>query len=107
QWSQQVQRVSALLGQALAGLGGRSLQRGQRGVLERRERAGVSIVTSRAPVLMAINQLLKRMSDFYPPLQSGDLLLCAKYLFAAAELVGHGLHSSRGKVRHHMKATAR
>jgi hypothetical protein len=56
---------------------------------------------------MAINQLLKRMSDFYPPLQSGDLLLCAKYLFVAAELVGHGLHSSRGKVRHHMKATAR
>jgi hypothetical protein len=45
QWSQQVQRVSALLGQALAGLDCRSLQRGQRSVLERRERAGVSIVT--------------------------------------------------------------
>ena len=30
---------------------------------------------------MVINQLLKRMSDFYPPLQSGDLLLCAKHLF--------------------------
>jgi hypothetical protein len=40
-----VQRVSALLGQALAGLDCRSLQRGQRSVLERRERAGVSIVT--------------------------------------------------------------
>jgi hypothetical protein len=45
QWSQQVQRLPALLGQALAGLDCRSLQRGQRGVLERRERAGVSIVT--------------------------------------------------------------
>jgi len=45
QWSQQVQRLSALLGQALAGLDCRSLQRGQRGVLERRERTGVSIVT--------------------------------------------------------------
>jgi len=45
QWSQQVQRLSALLGQALAGLDCRSLQRGQRGVLGRRERAGVSIVT--------------------------------------------------------------
>jgi hypothetical protein len=45
QWSQQVQRLSALLGQAQAGLDCRSLQRGQRGVLERRERAGVSIVT--------------------------------------------------------------
>jgi len=33
---------------------------------------------------MVINQLLKRMSDFYPPLQSGDLLLCAKHLFVAA-----------------------
>jgi hypothetical protein len=33
---------------------------------------------------MAINQLLKRMSDFIPPLQSGDLLLSAKYLFDAA-----------------------
>ena len=43
QWSQQVQRLSALLGQALAGLDCRSLQRGQRGVLGRRERAGVSI----------------------------------------------------------------
>ena len=42
QRSQQVQRLSALLGQALAGLDCRSLQRGQRGVLERRERAGVS-----------------------------------------------------------------
>src|SRR5262245_21458910 len=45
QWSQQVQRVLALLGQSLAGLDCRSLQRGQRGVLERCERAGVSIVT--------------------------------------------------------------
>jgi len=45
QWAQQVQRLSALLGQAIAGLDCRSLQRGQRGVLERRERAGVSIVT--------------------------------------------------------------
>ena len=45
QWSQQEQRLPALLGQALAGLDCRRLQRGQRGVLERRERAGVSIVT--------------------------------------------------------------
>ena len=45
QWSQQVQRLSAVLGQALAGLDCRSLQRGQRGVLEQRERAGISIVT--------------------------------------------------------------
>jgi hypothetical protein len=45
QWSQQVQRLSAVIGQALAGLDCRSLQRGQRGILERRERAGVSIVT--------------------------------------------------------------
>ena len=44
QKSQQMQRLSALLGQALAGLDCRSLQRGQRGVLERCERAGVSIV---------------------------------------------------------------
>jgi len=29
---------------------------------------------------MAINQLLNRMSDFYPPF----LLLCAKQLFVAA-----------------------
>jgi len=43
QWSQQVQRLSALFGQALAGLDCRSLQRGQRGVLERLERAGASI----------------------------------------------------------------
>jgi hypothetical protein len=40
-----MQRLRALFGQALAGLESRSLQRGQRGVLERRERAGVSIVT--------------------------------------------------------------
>jgi len=33
QWSQQVQRLRALLGQALAGLDSRSLQYGQRGVL--------------------------------------------------------------------------
>jgi hypothetical protein len=33
---------------------------------------------------MAISHLLKRMSDFYPPLQSGDLLLSAKHLFVAA-----------------------
>ena len=39
-------------------------------------------------MLMTINQLLKRMSDFYPPLQSGDLLLCAKYLFVAAMGIG-------------------
>jgi hypothetical protein len=45
QRSQQVQRLAALLGQALAGLHCRSLQRGQRGILERRELAGVSIVT--------------------------------------------------------------
>ena len=45
QRSQQVQRLSALVGHALAGLDSRSLQRGQRGVLERRERAGISIVT--------------------------------------------------------------
>ena len=45
QWSQQVQRLPALFGQALAGLDCRSLQRGQRGVLDGRERAGVSIVT--------------------------------------------------------------
>jgi len=46
QWSQQVQHLSALPGQAtLARLDCRSLQRGQRGVLERRERAGISIVT--------------------------------------------------------------
>src|SRR5262245_6838079 len=43
QWSQQVQRLSALLGQTLAGLDCRSLRRGQRGLLTRRERAGVSI----------------------------------------------------------------
>jgi hypothetical protein len=48
QWSQQVQGLSALLGQALAGLDCRSLQRGQRGVLERRESAGVSIDTRTA-----------------------------------------------------------
>ena len=36
---------------------------------------------SRARVLMAINQLLKRMSNLYAPLQSEDLLLCAKHLF--------------------------
>jgi hypothetical protein len=35
---------------------------------------------SRAPVLMAVNQLLKRMNNFYRPLQSGNLLLCAKHL---------------------------
>jgi hypothetical protein len=48
QWSQQVQRLSALLGQALAGLDCRSLQRGQRGLVTRRERerAGVSIPIS-------------------------------------------------------------
>ena len=40
-----MQRLPALFGQALAGLDCRSLQRGQRGVLGRRERAGVSIVT--------------------------------------------------------------
>ena len=40
-----MQRLSAVLGQALAGLDCRSLQRGQRGVLEQRERAGISIVT--------------------------------------------------------------
>jgi hypothetical protein len=45
QWSQQVQRLSALLGQELAGLDCRSLQRGQRGVLEGGEPAGVRIVT--------------------------------------------------------------
>src|SRR5262245_22761888 len=28
------------------------------------------------------------MSDFYPPLQSGDLLLCAKHLFGAAKVAG-------------------
>jgi hypothetical protein len=40
---------------------------------------------SRAPgVLIAINQLLKRMSDSLSPLQSEDLLLCAKHLFVAA-----------------------
>ena len=39
-----MQRLPALLGQALAGLDCRSLQRGQRGVLERHERAGVRIV---------------------------------------------------------------
>jgi hypothetical protein len=33
---------------------------------------------------MAINQLLKRMSDFYPPLPFGDLLFCAKHLFVDA-----------------------
>jgi hypothetical protein len=33
---------------------------------------------------MAINQLLKRMSDFYPTSPSGDLLICAKHLFVAA-----------------------
>jgi hypothetical protein len=33
---------------------------------------------------MAINQLLKRMSDFYPTSPSGDLLTCAKHLFVAA-----------------------
>jgi len=40
-----MQRLPALLGQALSGLDCRSLQRGQRGILARRERAGVSIVT--------------------------------------------------------------
>src|SRR5215468_760426 len=45
QGSQQVQRLPALLGQALAGLDCRSLQRGQRGVLEGGERAGVRIAT--------------------------------------------------------------
>src|SRR5262245_45301648 len=45
QRSQQLLRLAVLLGQALAGLDCRSLQRGQRGVLERRERAGVSILT--------------------------------------------------------------
>ena len=45
------------------------------------------------PVLMAINQLLKRMSDFYSPLQSGDLLLCAKHLFVAA-MVASGRHKT-------------
>jgi hypothetical protein len=44
QRSQQVQRLSALLGQALADLDRRSLQRGQGG-LEGGERAGVRIVT--------------------------------------------------------------
>jgi hypothetical protein len=39
---------------------------------------------------MAINHLLKRMSDFYPPLQSGDLLLSAKYLFVAAMVASVG-----------------
>jgi hypothetical protein len=39
---------------------------------------------------MAINQLLKRMSDFYPPLQSGDLLLSAKHLFVAAMVASVG-----------------
>jgi len=45
-----VQRLSAVLGQALADLDCRSLQRGQRGILERRERAGVSIVITRTDV---------------------------------------------------------
>src|SRR5262249_51383438 len=45
---------------------------------------------------MAMNQLLKRMSDFYRPLQSGDLLLCAKHLFVAARTVWHMWQSSRG-----------
>jgi len=39
---------------------------------------------------MAINQLLKRMSDFYPPLQSGDLLFFAKCLFVAAMVAAGG-----------------
>jgi hypothetical protein len=37
------------------------------------------------------------MSDFYPPLQSGDLLLCAKHLFVAARTVWHRRQSSRGE----------
>src|SRR5262249_1695283 len=49
------------------------------------------------PVLMAINQLLKRMNNFYRPLQSGDLLLCAKHLFVAARTVWHRRQSSRGE----------
>jgi hypothetical protein len=48
---------------------------------------------------MAINQLLKRMSDFYPPLQSGDLLLCAKHLFVAAMVASVGRKiATRGTV---------
>jgi hypothetical protein len=46
---------------------------------------------------MTINPLLKRMSDFYPTLPSGDLLLCAKHLFAAARTVWHRRQSSRGE----------
>jgi len=67
QWSQQVQRLSALLGHAPAGLDCRSLQRGQRGILKPRERAGVCIVT-RTAVSGDHNQPLRRRSDFYPPL---------------------------------------
>jgi len=74
-----VQRLSALLGQALAGLDCRSLQRGQRGVLEWPERAGVRIVTCTGVDGDPIS--LRRSSDFYPTLPSGDLLLCAKHLF--------------------------
>src|SRR6516162_2920112 len=37
------------------------------------------------------------MSDFYSPLQSGDLLLCAKHLSVAARTVWHRRQSSRGE----------
>jgi hypothetical protein len=43
---------------------------------------------------MAISHLLKRMSDFYPPLQSGDLLLSAKHLFVAAMVPSVGRKNS-------------
>jgi len=50
---------------------------------------------------MAINQLLKRMSDFYPPLQSEDLLLSAKHLFVAAMVASGGHKTMAGSGRYH------
>jgi hypothetical protein len=49
---------------------------------------------------MAINQLLKRMSDFYSPLQSGDLLFFAKHLFVAATATSGGHKTMAGSGRY-------
>src|SRR5262249_37023978 len=52
-------------------------------------------------------QLLKRMSDFYPRLQSGDLLLCAKHLFVNARRGLRELHREHSLHRHKSAARRR
>src|SRR5262249_44522574 len=58
-------------------------------------------------MLMAINQLLKRMSDFYPPLQSRDLLLYAKHLFVTARKSFAGFAASARSHAHERPSATR